>query len=88
MDIITAVVLGGTLVTGGRGSVIGVALASFAIGLVRFGMPLCFKVSTQYLDIPIGILLIVIIVGRSAASNTSVGTRLHSLFAGKVTSKA
>jgi AI-2 transport system permease protein len=51
-------------------------------------MPLCFKVSTQYLDIPIGILLIVIIVGRSAASNTSVGTRLRSLFAGKATSKA
>ena len=53
MDIITAVVLGGTLSTGGKGSVIGTALASLAIALLRFGLPLCFKIGTQYLDIPV-----------------------------------
>ncbi|WP_312105017.1 hypothetical protein [Pygmaiobacter massiliensis] len=37
---ITAVVLGGTLSTGGKGSVIGTALAALIIGLLRFGMPL------------------------------------------------
>lgn len=80
MDIITAVVLGGTLSTGGKGSVIGTALASVVIALVRFGLPLCFGISTQYLDIPVGILLVVIIVGRSAASN-GVGMRtLRSKF--------
>lgn len=72
MNIITAVVLGGTLSTGGSGSIIGTVLASLIIGLLRFGMPLCFKVNTQYLDIPIGVLLLVVVLGRSAASNPKV----------------
>ena len=72
MNIITAVVLGGTLSTGGKGSILGTALASIAIGLLRFGMPLCFKINTQYLDIPIGVLLVVVVVGRSLASNPTV----------------
>ena len=52
-----------------QGSAIGTALASLIIGLMRIGMPLCFKVNTQYLDIPIGILLIVVVVGRAAANH-------------------
>ncbi len=78
MDIITAVVLGGTLSTGGKGSIVGTSLASLAIAFIRFGLPLCFKISTQYLDIPVGILLVVVIVGRSAAGNTGLGKRLRS----------
>lgn len=69
LPIITSVVLGGTLSSGGKGSVIGTALASVIIGLMRFGLPLCFKVNSQYLDIPLGLLLLVIIVGRSVFSN-------------------
>lgn len=65
LNIITAVVLGGTLSTGGKGSAIGTALASLVIGILRFGLPLCFKVNTQYLDIPVGVLLIVVVVGRA-----------------------
>lgn len=65
LPIITSVVLGGTLSTGGKGSVIGTALASVVIGLMRFGLPLCFKVNNQYLDIPLGLLLLIIIVARS-----------------------
>ena len=72
LNIITAVVLGGTLSTGGKGNVIGTALASMAIGLLRFGLPLCFKVGTQYLDIPVGILLLVVVVGRSIAANPAM----------------
>lgn len=79
MDVITAVVLGGTLSTGGKGSIIGTALASVVIAFLRFGLPLCFKVSTQYLNIPVGILLIVVIVGRSAASNTGIVPKLRAL---------
>ena len=79
MDIITAVVLGGTLSTGGKGSIIGTALASMAIALMRFGLPLCFNISTQYLDIPVGILLVVVIVARSAASGGSIKSWLKSL---------
>ena len=72
LNIITAVVLGGTLSTGGKGNVIGTALASMAIGLLRFGLPLCFKVGTQYLDIPVGILLLVVVVGRSITANPAM----------------
>lgn len=69
LPIITAVVLGGTLSTGGKGSVIGTALAALVIGFLRFGLPLCFKVNTQYLDIPAGLLLLVVVVGRSLANH-------------------
>lgn len=69
MNIITAVVLGGTLTTGGKGSVIGTALASLIIAVLKFGMPLSFKVNTQYLDIPIGILLVLIVIGTSISKN-------------------
>ena len=79
MNIITAVVLGGTLSTGGKGSIIGTALAALAIGIMRFGMPLCFKVNTQYLDIPIGMLLVVVIVGRAVVSNPTVVSKFAKL---------
>lgn len=72
MNIITACVLGGTLSTGGKGSVLGTTMAALAIGLLRFGMPLCFKIQAQYLDIPVGVLLVVAVVGRAIASNPNV----------------
>ena len=57
---------------GGKGSAIGTALAALIIGILRFGLPLCFGVSTQYLDIPIGVLLIVVVVGRAMAQQPKV----------------
>ena len=69
MSIITAVVLGGTLSTGGKGSVIGTALAAPGVGILRFGLPLCFKVNSQYLDVPIGLLLIIVVVGRAVLAS-------------------
>ena len=79
MMIITACVLGGTLSTGGKGSVIGTALAAVAITLLRFGMPLCFGINKQYLDIPIGVLLVVVVVGRAVAGNPAVAAWLGRL---------
>lgn len=79
MSIITACVLGGTLSTGGKGSVIGTALAAIIIGLLRFGMPLCFGINKQYLDIPIGVLLVVVVVGRAVFSNPNVIAALSKL---------
>lgn len=64
LPIITAVVLGGTSNYGGRGNVLGTALASVVIGLMRFGLSMV-GVNTQYLDIPVGILLIVSLILRS-----------------------
>jgi AI-2 transport system permease protein len=77
LPIITAVVLGGTLSTGGKGSALGTALAAVVIGMLRFGLPLCFKVSQQYLDIPVGILLLVVVIGRSLAANPKVTALFH-----------
>ncbi len=74
LNIITAVVLGGTLSTGGKGSVLGTALASMIIGILRFGLPLCFKVGTQYLDIPVGVLLLVVVLARSLAGHPALLT--------------
>lgn len=42
------------------------------IGVLRFGLPLCFKVNQQYLDIPVGLILLVVVVGRSLANNQKV----------------
>ena len=70
-DVITAVVLGGTMSTGGKGNVIGTALASMVIGLMRFGLPLCFKIGMQYLDIPVGMLLLVVVLARALAAKPS-----------------
>lgn len=88
MDIITAVVLGGTLNTGGKGSIVGTALASFLIAFLRFGLPLCFDVPTQYLNIPVGILLVAVIVGRTATSGSGLLPWLRSLLPGKSGDKA
>ena len=85
MTIITACVLGGTLSTGGKGSALGTALAAIAVTLMRFGMPLCFGIHKQYLDIPIGVLLVAVVVGRSLVSNPSVIAWAAGLRAGKKT---
>lgn len=85
LPIITAVVLGGTLSTGGKGSVIGTALAALVIGILRFGLPLCFKVGNQYLDIPVGLLLLIVIVGRALAQNPKIAASLPHLYKKKST---
>ena len=73
LNIITAVVLGGTLSTGGKGNVIGTALASMAIGLMRFGLPLCFdRRLMNYLDIPVGFLLLLVVLIRAASQHPKV----------------
>jgi AI-2 transport system permease protein len=78
LPIITAVVLGGTSNLGGSGGVIGTALAALAIGLLRIGLNLN-GVATQYLDIPVGILLVVVVAFRFAGTNP----KLRKLFAHK-----
>ncbi len=67
LAIITAVVLGGTLNTGGKGSILGTVLASLFICILRYGVPLCVGVSTQNLDLPIGIILVLVVLGREIA---------------------
>ncbi len=79
LPIITAVVLGGTSNLGGKGGIIGTALAAIVIGIMRFGLVMS-GLSTQYLDIPIGLLLIVAIASRTVFSDTKLVRGVSNLF--------
>jgi AI-2 transport system permease protein len=78
LPIITAVVLGGTSNLGGSGTVSGTALAALVIGILRFGLSMA-GVNTQYLDIPVGVLLVVSVALRFSLSNTKLSARLKGL---------
>ncbi|SNT10308.1 monosaccharide ABC transporter membrane protein, CUT2 family [Anaerovirgula multivorans] len=65
LSVITAVVLGGTAITGGQGSIIGTALASVIIGLMTLGLQMS-GLSTRYVGIGIGILLVVSVAIKSS----------------------
>ena len=58
LDVITAVVLGGTALTGGRGSVLGTVLGLLIIGVVRNGLTLAF-VPLEVQAVFVGLILIV-----------------------------
>jgi rhamnose transport system permease protein len=61
LDVITAVVLGGVDIFGGQGSILGVVLALFLMGITRFGMSLK-NVPGQVQSTLIGFLLILAIL--------------------------
>ncbi|HVN53374.1 MAG TPA: ABC transporter permease [Anaerolineaceae bacterium] len=61
LAVITATVLGGVDINGGRGSMIGAVLALILVGLMRFGMGL-LNIQGQVQSIAIGILLILSIL--------------------------
>ncbi|AXO93606.1 autoinducer 2 import system permease LsrD [Bacillus cereus] len=63
LPIITAVVLGGTLITGGKGSVIGTVLASIFIGLMQYGLQMTGLTNEQS-NVVIGIILILSVIMR------------------------
>ncbi len=58
MPILTVVVLGGTLITGGKGGVFGTAIASIIVGFLQVGLQMG-GVSTQYIGLATGLLLII-----------------------------
>lgn len=58
LDVITAVVLGGTALTGGRGTILGTMLGLLIIGVVRNGLTLAF-VPLEVQAVFVGVILIV-----------------------------
>lgn len=76
MPIITAVVLGGTSTLGGKGGVIGSALAAVVIGIMRFGLSMN-GMPNQYLDIPVGIMLVLVVAGSCISKNQKISSVLH-----------
>ena len=79
LAIITAVVLGGTSNNGGKGSILGTVLASLIICILRYGLPLCFGVSTQNLDLPVGIILVAVVLGREIAARHMLSALLRRI---------
>lgn len=82
MPIITAVVLGGTSTLGGKGGVIGSALAAVVIGIMRFGLSMN-GMSNQYLDIPVGIMLVLVVAASTASKNQKVNAFMRRCLAFK-----
>lgn len=67
LDVITAVVVGGTAITGGSGSILGSVLALVLIALIRIGMLLA-NVSAEYQLAALGSLLIVSVIANNLAA--------------------
>ncbi|WP_142348520.1 ABC transporter permease [Bacillus toyonensis] len=74
LPIITAVVLGGALITGGKGSIIGTVLASVFIGLMQYGLQMTGLTNEQS-NVVIGIILILSVIMRHF--------KVHPFLAGK-----
>jgi len=78
LSVITAVVLGGVDINGGRGTMIGAVLSLLLIGLMRFGMGL-LNIQGQVQGVVIGLLLILSILLHGIAGQVSSirKTKLH-----------
>lgn len=61
MDVIAMVVLGGVSNNGGKGRVIGVVIATFIVGLLRYGLGI-INVPSQTIMIIVGALLIIAVI--------------------------
>ena len=70
---------GGGILPGGKGSILGTVLASLIICILRYGLPLCFDVSTQNLDLPIGIVLVLVVLGREIAGRGMIAKAVRTL---------
>jgi AI-2 transport system permease protein len=63
LPVITAVVLGGTSITGGKGSVVGTGIASIVIGMMQYGLQM-MSMTSQETSVVIGFLLILAVLLR------------------------
>jgi len=78
LAVITAAVLGGVDINGGKGTMLGAVLALFLIGLMRFGMGL-LNIQGQVQGVVIGLLLILSILIPGIAQQVSLrkGIQIH-----------
>jgi len=54
-------------------------LASLIICILRYGLPLCFDVDTQNLDLPVGIVLVLVVLGREIAGKGMIQALVKQL---------
>ncbi|MBD1379449.1 ABC transporter permease [Metabacillus arenae] len=64
LPVITAVVLGGTSIFGGKGSVFGTAVASIVIGMTQYGLQMS-SMTSQETSVVIGAMLIIAVLLRN-----------------------
>ncbi len=76
LAVITAVVLGGVDINGGKGTMLGAVLSLFLIGLMRFGMGL-LNIQGQVQGVVIGLLLILSILLPGIVQQTASLKRLR-----------
>ena len=74
LEVITAVVLGGTSLMGGRGSIIGSAIGALTLGIISNGLVL-LKVDVYWVPIVQGLILVVAIFLNSKVFSRVTGTR-------------
>ena len=67
MEAISMVVLGGVMTYGGKGNFVGVFIAIFVIGFLRYGLGL-INVPSQVMMVIIGLLLIIAVLLPNIAS--------------------
>lgn len=79
LAIITAVVLGGTSITGGDGSVIGTFLASIILGLMTIGLQMA-GLSTQFVGIGVGLLLVISVSIKSSLGDGNFMSEIKKKF--------
>ncbi|HDR3519490.1 autoinducer 2 import system permease LsrD [Bacillus pacificus] len=83
LPIITAVVLGGTLITGGKGSIIGTVLASIFIGLMQYGLQMTGLTNEQS-NVVIGIILIISVIMRHFKLHQFLAEKRRNLHKGEM----
>ncbi|WPD80352.1 autoinducer 2 import system permease LsrD [Bacillus cereus ATCC 14579] len=83
LPIITAVVLGGTLITGEKGSIIGTVLASIFIGLMQYGLQMTGLTNEQS-NVVIGIILILSVIMRHFKLHQFLAEKRKNLHKGEM----
>jgi rhamnose transport system permease protein len=75
---ITAVLLGGVSIFGGRGTLVGVALALFLLGAIQKALLLSESISSYWIQIVTGTLLVVSVLGPNVVRRVSETRRRRS----------
>lgn len=84
LDVVTIVLLGGVNIFGGRGTLVGVILALFVIGVVRNALGLA-NISGDIQNIVVGILLIFSVLGPNVVQSIQATLTRRRLAAGGLT---
>ena len=86
LDVVTIVLLGGVNIFGGRGTLVGVILSLFIIGIVRNALSFA-SISGDIQNIVVGILLIFSVLGPNVAQSIQATLTRRRLAAADVTKK-